>query len=44
MSDMESIMVKEYAPFMLTYIATMFFGVQFESIDRRRLKIVELAA
>ena len=44
MSDMESIMVKEYAPFMLTYIATMFFGVQFESIDRRRLKVIELAA
>ena len=44
MSDMESIMVKEYAPFMLTYIATMFFGVQFESIDFRRLKVVKLAA
>ncbi len=31
----ESVDVKEYAPFILTYIATMFFGVQFESIDRR---------
>ena len=44
MSDIESVMVKEYAPFVLTYIATMFFGVQFESIDYRRLMVVELAS
>ena len=43
MSDMESVMVKEYEPFILSYIATMFFGVQFESIDCRRFKAVELA-
>ena len=43
MSDTESILVKEYEPFILSYIATMFFGVQFESIDKRRLKVVELA-
>ena len=43
MSDMESIMVKEYAPFVLTYIATMFFGVQIESLDKRRFKVIELA-
>ena len=43
MGDMESVMVKEYEPFILSYIATMFFGVQFESIDKRRLKVVELA-
>lgn len=42
MGDVESIMVKEYKPFVLSYIATMFFGVQFESIDKRRLKVVEL--
>ncbi|MCR5818485.1 MAG: hypothetical protein K6F89_05265 [Prevotella sp.] len=42
MGDMESVEVEKYAPFVLTYIATMFFGVQFESIDRRRLKVVEL--
>ena len=42
MGDIESIMVKEYEPFILTYIATMFFGVQFESIDKRRFKAVEL--
>ena len=29
--------------FVLSYIATMFFGVQFESIDKRRLKVIELA-
>lgn len=43
MGDIESIMVKEYEPFILTYIATMFFGVQFESIDKRRFKVIELA-
>ena len=43
MSDTESVLVKEYEPFILSYIATMFFGVQFESIDKRRLKVVELA-
>lgn len=42
MGDIESIMVKEYEPFILTYIATMFFGVQFESIDKRRFKAVEI--
>ena len=44
MSDMSSVMVKEYEPFVLTYIATMFFGVQFESIDKSRFKAIELAA
>lgn len=43
MSDVESVMVKEYEPFILSYIATMFFGVQFESIDKRRFMAVELA-
>lgn len=43
MSDAESVMVKEYEPFILSYIATMFFGVQFESIDKRRFKAIELA-
>ncbi len=44
MGDVESILVKEFEPFVLSYIATMFFGVQFESIDKRRLKVVELAS
>lgn len=44
MGDIESIAVKEFRPFILSYIATMFFGVQFESVDKRRLKVVELAS
>lgn len=36
----ENIIVKDYAPFVLTYIATMFFGVQFESINPERLLLV----
>jgi hypothetical protein len=43
MSDLETVMVKEYEPFILSYFATMFFGVQFESIDKRRFKVIELA-
>ena len=43
MGDVESIMVKEYEPFILSYIATMFFGVQFESIDPHRMMVVKLA-
>lgn len=44
MGDVENVMVKEYAPFILSYIATMFFGVQIESLDRSRLMVVELAS
>ncbi|MCH5215259.1 MAG: hypothetical protein J1E97_08725 [Muribaculaceae bacterium] len=43
MSDQENVMVKEYKPDILTYCAKMFFGVQFESIDKRRLFVAELA-
>ena len=42
MGDMGKVLVKEFEPFILSYIATMFFGVQFESIDKRRFKVVEL--
>lgn len=42
MGDVENVMVKEYAPFILSYIATMFFGVQFESIDKEMFKAVEI--
>ena len=44
MSDETSILVKEYEPFVLSFIATMFFGVQFETIDKRRFKTIELAS
>ena len=43
MGDIESIDVERFEPFVLSYIATMFFGVQYESIDKRRLKVIELA-
>lgn len=42
MGDIENVMVKEYEPFILSYIATTFFGVQFESLDKRRFKTIEL--
>ena len=44
MSDQESVIVDRIPPFELMYTATMFFGTQFESIDQRRLKVVELVA
>lgn len=43
MGDVESIAVEKYAPFILSYIATMFFGVQFESIAKENLTVVKLA-
>lgn len=42
LGDEEKILVKEYEPFILSYVATMFFGVQFESLDKRRFKVIEL--
>lgn len=42
MGDVESVDVKEFKPFVLSYIATMFFGTQFESIDKRRLFVADL--
>lgn len=41
--DEENVRVKEFAPDILTYMAKMFFGVQYESIDARRLMVAELA-
>jgi len=41
--DMESVLVGQYQPFLLNFVMTMFFGVQFESIDPRRLLVIELA-
>lgn len=43
MGDEERVDVKEYAPDVLTFMLRMFFGVQFESIDPRRLMVAELA-
>lgn len=42
MSDQEDIAVEHFSAFTLEYVATMFFGVEFESIDPRRLFVAEL--
>ena len=44
MGDMESVSIEKYAPFILTFVMTMFFGTEFESIDAKRLQVVKLAA
>ena len=44
MGDMESVSIEKYAPFILTFVMTMFFGTQFESISPKRLQVVKLAA
>ena len=43
MGDVESIEIERFEPFVLSYIATMFFGVQFEQINPERLMVVKLA-
>lgn len=40
MSDTESITVKDYEPYILTFIMDMFFGTQFASVDPTMLHIV----
>lgn len=42
MSDMETVRIGDYDPDLLTLSMRMFFGVQFESIDPRRLLVVKL--
>lgn len=42
MGDVNTLEVERFAPFVLTLVGTMFFGVQFESIDPRRLMVVKL--
>lgn len=41
MSDYETVRVKEFAPDVVTMMIRMFFGCQFESVDKRRLLVVE---
>lgn len=43
MGDVENVNVEKYESFVLTYEATMFFGVQYESIAKEDLKVIELA-
>lgn len=40
--DVENVQVKEYGPDVLTYCAKMFFGCQFESVDKRRLMVAKI--
>ena len=40
---MKKLCIERFEAFVLSYIATMFFGVQFEQIDKTRLMVVELA-
>ena len=42
MGDVESIEVERFAPFVLSYIATMFFGTEFEQIIPERMMVVKL--
>lgn len=38
----EKMDVEKYAPFVLTFVATMFFGVQYESVSKERFLAVKL--
>jgi hypothetical protein len=38
----EQVNVEKYSPFVLTFVATMFFGAQFETIDPSRLLVGKL--
>lgn len=42
MSDLEKVKVGDYDPDLITLSMRMFFGVQFESIDRRRLLVAKI--
>ena len=37
-----NVAVKEYAPMILSFVATLFFGVQFRTLDKRGFKAIEL--
>lgn len=40
----ENLAVEKYHEFLLSYISTMYFGVQFESISKERLYVAQLAS
>lgn len=42
LNNLTSVSVEKYAPFILTYVATMFFGVQFQSIDKEDLFVAKI--
>ena len=39
----ENIAIEKYHEFLLSFVATMYFGVQFESVSPERLFVAELA-
>lgn len=39
----ETLEVEKYAPFILSFVASMYFGVQFETISKERLFVAKLA-
>lgn len=41
--DQEKVLVEKHHPLLLTYVATMFFGCQYESISPEVLRVAELA-
>lgn len=43
MSDASNIAVEKHKPFLLTFVMSMFFGVQFVTLDKRVIKVIELA-
>lgn len=43
-SDLEKILIEKHAAFVLQFIVTMFFGVQYESISKERLLVGKLFA
>lgn len=44
MGDVETILVEKHHPFVLSFIATLFFGFDFESVDPSRLLVGKLAS
>lgn len=41
-AELESVAVEKYAPFTLSFVAALFFGVQFQSIDKANLAVGKL--
>ena len=44
MSDEESVSIEKYSPFVLDFVMTMFFGTQYESINKERILFIGKAS
>ena len=42
--DSEKIAIEKHHEFLLSFVATMFFGCQFETINKERLMVAKLAS